>query len=68
MGLNLKSSEHVIEADVVPLKGSTPPMVDMDTYQFKYLNTGKIIPEELFMNAYVEEIYGLENFRSYTKL
>ena len=67
MGLNLKSSEHDIEADVVPLKGLTSPMVDMGTFQFKDLNAGKITPEELFMDAYVEEIYGLENFRSYTK-
>ena len=27
-------------------------MVDMGAYEFKDLNTGKIIPEELIMNTY----------------
>ena len=35
-------SEHFIEADDDPLKGSTTSMVDMDTYMFKILNTGKL--------------------------
>ena len=42
--LNIKLSEHVIEADDRPLKGSTAPMVNLGTYIFKYLNTGKITP------------------------
>ena len=29
-------------------------MVNLGTYQFKDLNTGKITPEESFMNAYAE--------------
>ena len=41
-GLNLKFFEHFIEANDGPFKGSTPPMVDLSTYIFKYLNTGKI--------------------------
>ena len=28
--------------------------------KFKYLNTGKITPEESFMNAYTEDNYELE--------
>ena len=32
-------------------------MVDFGMYEFKYLNTGKITPKELFMNAYMEDIY-----------
>ena len=40
LGLNLKFSEHVIEADDGNFKGSTTPMVDLGTYIFKYLNTG----------------------------
>ena len=50
LGLNLKLSEHVIKLDDGPLKGSTAPMVDLGTYQFKYLNTGEFTPEESFMN------------------
>ena len=57
LGLNLKFSEHVIEADDGTFKGSTTPMVDLGTYIFKYLNTGKITPEESFANAYVVEVY-----------
>ena len=53
--LNIKSSEHVIEADDKPLKVSTASMVDFGTYEFKK-NTGEITHEELFMNAYAEEI------------
>ena len=32
LGLNLKFSEHIIEADDVPFKRSTTPMVDLGTY------------------------------------
>ena len=32
LGLNLKFSDHVIEADDGPFKGSTAPMVDLGTY------------------------------------
>ena len=34
LGLNLKFSEHVIEADDGPFKGSTTPMVDLVMYKF----------------------------------
>ena len=59
-GMNLKLSEHVIKADDGTLKGSTAPMVDLVKYQFKDLNIEEITPEELFMNAYMEEIYKSE--------
>ena len=36
--LNLKLSEHIIEADDGPFKGSTTPMVDLDAFIFKDLN------------------------------
>ena len=39
------------------LKLYTEPMVDLGTYEFRDLNTGNIKPEELFTNAYAEEIY-----------
>ena len=42
---NLKFSGQVIEADDRPFKGSTTPMVYFGKYVFKYLNTGKFIPE-----------------------
>ena len=47
-------AEHVIEADYGPFIGSTVTMVDLVAYVFKYLNTGKIIPEQFFTDAYVE--------------
>ena len=66
--LNLKLSEHVIKADDGPLKGPISPMIYLCTYQFKDLNTVKIIPEELFMNAYVEEVFESEHVRTSNKL
>ena len=50
LGLNLKFSEHVIESDDGTFNRSTTPMVDLGTYVFKDLNTGKITPEESFTN------------------
>ena len=43
-------------------------MVDLGTYIFKYLNTGKITPEESFTNAYVKGVYGSEHVHTATKL
>ena len=40
LGLNLRFSEHVIESDDGPFKGSTTPMVNLGTDIFKDLNTG----------------------------
>ena len=45
LGLTLKFSDHVLEADDGHFKGSTATMVDLVTYEFKYLNTGRITPE-----------------------
>ena len=42
------------QTDDGPFNGFTTPMVDLGTYIFKDLNTGKITPEESFTNAYVE--------------
>ena len=67
LGLNLKFSEHAIKADDLPLKRSTTPMVNLGAYIFKDLNIGKITPEELFTNAYVEEVYESEHVRIATK-
>ena len=65
--LNLKVSEYVIEADDGTLKGSATTMVNVGTYIFKYLNTGKITPEESFTNAYVKELYESYHVRTTTK-
>ena len=59
--LNLKLSEHVIKVDDGHVKGYTTPMVDLGTYEFKYLNTGETAPEEFFTNAHVEELYKSEH-------
>ena len=42
-------------------------MVDMSMYEFKYLNTGKITPEESSMNAYTEEVYESEQVHTSIK-
>ena len=42
-------------------------MVDLGMHKFKYLNTGKITPEESFMNAYTEDNYELEQFHHANK-
>ena len=67
LGLNLKLLDHVIEADSGTFKGSTSPMVDMGTYEFKDLNTEKITLKEYFTNSYAEEIYESDQFRTSNK-
>ena len=64
----MKFSDHVIKTDNRTFKGSTVPIVYLGMHEFKYLNTGKIIPEESFMNAYTEEIYESEHVCTATKL
>ena len=56
LGLNIKFSDNVIEADDGPFKGSTAPMVDLGMYSFTYLNAGNITPDKVFTNYYAEEI------------
>ena len=45
-GLNLKLSDDVIEGNYGPFKGSVAPMVDLDMFEFKYLNKVNISPGE----------------------
>ena len=52
--LNLKLSDYIIGAYDGTFKGMMSPMVDLVKYEFKYLNTGKITPKELFTNACTE--------------
>ena len=49
------------------MKVSTETMIDLGTYEIKYLNTGKMTPEKSFTNAYIDEIYELEQVRTSTK-
>ena len=42
-------------------------MVDLGTYEFQYLNTGNIMPEQVFTNNYAEKIYESEQVRTSTK-
>ena len=65
-GLNIKP-KHVIEAGDVPLKVSTETIIDLGTYDIKYLNTGKITPEKSFTNVYIDEVYELEQVRTSAK-
>ena len=43
-------------------------MVDLGTYLLKTLNIGEIKPEELFTDAYVEEVYESEHLRTSNKV
>ena len=54
LGLNLKISYHAIESDYDTFKGTTENTIDLGKYEFKYLNMGKITPEESFINSYAE--------------
>ena len=56
--LNLKFYDHVIKADGGLFIGATAHMVDLGKDAFKYLNTGKIKPEEIFTDVFVKEVYG----------
>ena len=42
-------------------------MVYLGMYEFKYLNTGKFTPKELFTNYYIKEVYESEHTRTTTK-
>ena len=42
-------------------------MVDLGTYEYNNLNTGKITPEYIFTNSYTEEIHESEQVRTSTK-
>ena len=43
-------------------------MENLGTYIFEDLNIRKIIPEEIFTNVYVKEVYESEHVRTATKL
>ena len=43
-------------------------MVDLGTYEFKDLNTGKFTPKESFKNTYAGEINESKHVRTATKI
>ena len=45
LGLNLNFSKQFIKGVYRPFEGSIVRMVDLGTYEFKYLNAGKITPK-----------------------
>ena len=67
LGLNLKSTKHVIEVDDGPFIGYTAPMVDSGVYAFKIWNKVGNKPEESFTHAYIEEVYKSEHKRTSIK-
>ena len=50
-----------------PLHRPRSPIVNLDTYLYKYLNSAEITPEELFTEAYVYEVYESEHVCTATK-
>ena len=60
LGLKLNVSDHVVESDYRPFKEFTETMVNMGTYEFKYLETWKIRYQELSMNTYTKELHESE--------
>ena len=46
LGFNVKLSEHDTKSDYGPLKGSSALMINLGTYEFINLNTGKYTPKE----------------------
>ena len=61
-GLHLQFSQHAIKGGDRPSKGSTAPMIDLVTYEFKDL-----IQEVIFINEYTEKVFELEHFGTSTK-
>ena len=68
MGLNFNFYYHVIEGDNGPFERCTAPMVNLGTYEFQGLDTGKITPKIFFKNSYVEEVFESESVRTSNKL
>ena len=42
-------------------------VVDLGTYEFKTWDTGKISPEEYYMNVYIDEVFESNFFHTSTK-
>ena len=50
--ITFKWSDDVVKVYGGTFKESMAPMVGLGMHKFKYLNTGKLTPDESFMNAY----------------
>ena len=58
LGLCLKISEQVIAGSGIPYEGCMSPMVDLNTYDYKYSHLkNQIKPEKMYMDAYTEEVF-----------
>ena len=57
LGLYLELFYHYIKGDDRMFERGTAPMVNLGTYEFKNLDTGKITHKEYFTNAYVEKVF-----------
>ena len=60
LGLNLELSEHIIEVDGEPFKGSTEPMVDLVLYIFNDLNI-EILHLKKFLPMLISKKYTSQN-------
>ena len=55
LGLGLKFSEKIIVGGDGPYKGCSAPMVDVSNCDFKLLTDKTVIPEESFINSYIDK-------------
>ena len=67
LGINLKLYEHFNKESDGHLKTSTAPIIDSGADKFKDLDTGNMIPQDYFINAYVEEVNKSDEFHTHTK-
>ena len=64
LGINLKLLKNINEGGDGLLKRCTELMVNLCTYDFKSLNKYDVTSEEYFTDAYVEEVFESEDFRT----
>ena len=68
LGLDTFFPKHVFTRGDRPCKVCKPPMVDLGTCDYIPLDfTRKITPKEYFIDAYVKEVFELENICDSTK-
>ena len=60
LGLGLKFSEKIIVGGDGPYKGCSAPMVDVSNCDFKLLTDKTVIPEESFINSYIDKCLDTE--------
>ena len=55
LGLDIKFSRNIILGGDGPFKGCSSHVVDVSTYDFKYLIDNKVKIEESFINVYIDK-------------